>query len=145
MVLRNRDAAERHLSKTHPWSFAVALSLTELFAPDLIAERLKAFRRFYSWVKLSGLDYFERRLTQARQDSDEGLRLMLEHCRTRASQEEAVRAVAFKCDVLWAILDAILWRYAPDLAGYEAIHVIRKGQACYSSVGVKVDLLHRFL
>jgi hypothetical protein len=34
------------------------------------------------------------------------------------------------------------WR---TIAGYEAIHVIRKGQACYSSVGMKVDLFHRFL
>jgi pyrroloquinoline-quinone synthase len=80
-----------------------------------MAERLKAFRQFYSWVRPSGFDYFERRLTQARRDSTEGLRLTLEHCRTRAAQEEAVRAVAFKCDVLWAILDAVVWRYAPEL------------------------------
>jgi len=30
-------------------------------------------------------------------------------------------------------------------AGYEAIHMIRKGQACNSAVGVKVGLLHRFI
>jgi pyrroloquinoline-quinone synthase len=102
-------------AKAQPWPIAVASSLTELFAPDLMAERLKAFRRFYAWVKPWGFDYFERRSTQARRDSDEGLRLTLDHCRTRAAQAEAVRALAFKCDVLWTILDAILWRYAPDL------------------------------
>jgi len=34
------------------------------------------------------------------------------------------------------------WR---TIAGYEAIHMIRKGQACYSAVGMKVGLLHRFI
>jgi hypothetical protein len=31
------------------------------------------------------------------------------------------------------------------IAGYEAIHMIRKGQACWSAVGAKVGLLHRFI
>jgi hypothetical protein len=31
------------------------------------------------------------------------------------------------------------------IAGYEAIHMIRKGQACWSAAGVKVGLLHRFI
>ena len=30
-------------------------------------------------------------------------------------------------------------------AGYEAIHMIRKGQACCSAVGAKIGLLHRFI
>jgi len=34
------------------------------------------------------------------------------------------------------------WR---TIAGYEAIHMIRKGQACYNAVGAKVGLLHRFI
>ena len=34
------------------------------------------------------------------------------------------------------------WR---TIAGYEAIHMIRKGQACWSAVGAKVGLLHRFI
>ena len=34
------------------------------------------------------------------------------------------------------------WR---TIAGYEAIHMIRKGQACWSAAGVKVGLLHRFV
>jgi hypothetical protein len=36
------------------------------------------------------------------------------------------------------------WRML-GFAGYEAIHMIRKGQACCSAVGAKVDLLHRFI
>jgi hypothetical protein len=34
------------------------------------------------------------------------------------------------------------WR---TIAGYEAIHMIRKGQACWSAVGVKAGLLHHFI
>ena len=34
------------------------------------------------------------------------------------------------------------WR---TIAGYEAIHMIRKGQACWSAAGPKVGLLHRFI
>jgi pyrroloquinoline-quinone synthase len=112
-----RFAVDAYLTfaKTQPWPIAVASSLTELFAPDLMAERIRAFREFYTWVKPAGLDYFERRLSQARRDSEEGLRLTLEHCRTRAMQEAAVGAIVFKCDVLWAMLDAILRRYAPEI------------------------------
>jgi len=34
------------------------------------------------------------------------------------------------------------WR---TIAGYEAMHMIRKGQACWSAVGAKVGLLHCFI
>ena len=34
------------------------------------------------------------------------------------------------------------WR---TIAGYEAIHMIRKGQACWSAAGPKVGLPHRFI
>jgi pyrroloquinoline-quinone synthase len=96
-----------HFARQEPWPIAVASSLTELFAPDLMAKRLAAFRRHYRWVDPSGLDYFSRRLTQAPRDSGEGLELTLEYCATREMQEAAVRALHFKCDLLWAMLDAI--------------------------------------
>jgi pyrroloquinoline-quinone synthase len=62
-------------------------------------------------VKPWGFDYFNRRLTQARTDSEEGLRLTLTYCNTRAMQEEAVRALSFKCGVLWTMLDSIAAGY----------------------------------
>jgi pyrroloquinoline-quinone synthase len=103
-----------HFARTQPWPIAVASSLTELFAPDLMAARLAAFERHYRWIEAPGLDYFKRRLTQARRDSDEGLRLTLDHCTTIEMQERAVRALAFKCDVLWSMLDAIHSHYTRD-------------------------------
>jgi pyrroloquinoline-quinone synthase len=102
-----------NFARTQPWPIAVASSLTELFAPDLMAARLAAFEQHYPWIDPAGLDYFRRRLAQARRDSDVGLRLTLAHCTTPDLQERAVRALTFKCDVLWAMLDAIYWKYAP--------------------------------
>ena len=96
-----------HFARSQPWPVAVASSLTELFAPDLMAKRLEAFQRFYKWIDPAGLEYFRRRLVQAPRDSGEALRLTLEHCATRELQEAALRALQFKCDLLWTMLDAI--------------------------------------
>jgi pyrroloquinoline-quinone synthase len=96
-----------NFARTRPWPVAVASSLTELFAPDLMAKRLEAFKKFCPWVKESGLDYFSRRLVQAPRDSTEALQLTLDHCDTPELQRAAMEALRFKCDLLWAMLDAI--------------------------------------
>jgi len=102
-----------NFARTKAWPIAVASSLTELFAPDLMANRLAAFEKHYRWVQPWGFDYFRRRVTQARVDSEEGLQLTLTYCRTRELQLEAVAALGFKCDVLWSMLDAIQAGYGP--------------------------------
>jgi pyrroloquinoline-quinone synthase len=96
-----------NFARTQPWPVAIASSLTELFAPDLMADRLAAFQKHYRWVKPWGFDYFRSRVVQAKVDSAEGLKLTVAYCNTRQLQEEAVRALSFKCDVLWSMLDAI--------------------------------------
>lgn len=108
-----RFAVEAYVNfaRREPWQIAVSSSLTELFAPDLMARRLEAFERHYTWVQPWGFDYFRRRLTQAPRDSQEALALTLQYARTRERQEAALRALAFKCDLLWAVLDAIAQRY----------------------------------
>jgi pyrroloquinoline-quinone synthase len=100
-----------NFARTQPWPIAVASSLTELFAPDLMSARLGAFEKFYPWIDPRGLDYFRRRVTQARRDSDEALAITLEYCNTPELQREAVCALEFKCDVLWSMLDAIHHAY----------------------------------
>lgn len=100
-----------NFARTKPWPIAIASSLTELFAPDLMAARLEAFEKFYRWIDPSGLDYFRRRVRQARRDSGEALTITLEYCNTPELQREAVRALEFKCDVLWSMLDAIHHAY----------------------------------
>jgi pyrroloquinoline-quinone synthase len=99
-------------ARTRPWVEAVASSLTELFAPDLMAERLAAFERCYPWIDPSGLAYFRARLEQAPRDSDHALRVVTERCRTAEEQGRAVAALSFKCDVLWSMIDAIDRAYA---------------------------------
>ena len=99
-------------ARTRPWVEAVASSLTELFAPDLMAERLAAFERLYTWIDPAGLAYFRARLTQAPLDSEHALEVVMEHCRTPEEQARAVAALSFKNDVLWSMLDAIDRAYA---------------------------------
>jgi pyrroloquinoline-quinone synthase len=99
-------------ARTRPWMEAVASSLTELFAPDLMAERLAAFERYYPWIDPEGLAYFRARLIQAPRDSADALQVVTEHCRTPEEQARAVAALSFKCDVLWSMLDAIEHAYA---------------------------------
>ncbi len=99
-------------ARTRPWVEAVASSLTELFAPDLMAERLAAFERCYSWIDRDGLAYFRARLHQAPRDSEHALQVVTEYCRSVDDQERALAALSFKCDVLWSMLDAIDRTYA---------------------------------
>jgi pyrroloquinoline-quinone synthase len=99
-------------ARTRPWIEAVASSLTELFAPDLMAERLAAFERYYPWIDRHGLAYFRARLTQAPRDSEHAMQVVTQYCRTPDEQAAAVAALSFKCDVLWSMLDAIDRAYA---------------------------------
>jgi pyrroloquinoline-quinone synthase len=101
-------------ARTRPWVEAVASSLTELFAPDLMAERLAAFERHYPWIDPRGMAYFRARLRLAPRDAEDALQLVVERCRTPDHQAAAVAALSFKCDVLWSILDAIDRAYADD-------------------------------
>jgi pyrroloquinoline-quinone synthase len=96
-----------NFTRTRPWVEAVASSLTELFAPDLMAERLSAFERHYTWIDPKGLAYFRARITQAPRDSEHGLEIVRKYCVTPESQAAAVAALSFKCDVLWSMLDSI--------------------------------------
>ena len=97
--------------RSQPWIIAMASSLTELFAPALMSKRIAVFEKHYPWVKEEGLRYFRGRLTQAPRDTEFTLRLVLERCRSRELQEQAVAALTFKCELLWAMLDAIYLGY----------------------------------
>ncbi|MFD7102004.1 pyrroloquinoline-quinone synthase PqqC [Streptomyces celluloflavus] len=86
---------------------AVAASLTELSAPDIMRTRIDAFERHYGWIDAEGLAYFRGRQAQGRRDSKEALALVLDWARTDAEQDLAVAALTFKCQVLWSLLDAV--------------------------------------
>ena len=93
--------------RTKPWLEAVAASLTELFAPLIVKERLAAILSHYPWVDPEGLQYFRNRLSQAPRDAEHALALVTERMGTRDQQQRAVAALEFKCDVLWCLLDAV--------------------------------------
>jgi pyrroloquinoline-quinone synthase len=93
--------------RTRPWVIAVASSLTELFGPAAIRVRLEGMEHHYPWIDPAGLDYFRTRLQQAPRDAQYALELVVQRCTTRELQDEAVAALSFKCDMLWAQLEAI--------------------------------------
>ena len=93
-------------ARTQPWLPAVASSLTELFAPALMTERLAALLARYPWIDPAGLEYFRSRIVIAPQDAAYALDWVCEHARTDEAQAACVDALRFKCDVLWAVLDA---------------------------------------
>jgi len=90
---------------------AIASSLTELFAPGIMAARLPAFETHYPWVDKTGLEYFRTRLSQAPRDADFGLEYVLRHATTRALQDRVIDALETKCNILWSLLDAIHFAY----------------------------------
>lgn len=104
-------------ARTKPWVEAVASSLTELFAPDLMAERLRAFEERYTWIAPDGLAYFRNRLHQAPRDSEHALEVVTRYCRSPRDRDAAVAALSFKCDVLWSMMDAIDQAYGGPGAG----------------------------
>lgn len=108
-----RFAAEAYVTfcKTRPWIDAVASSLTELFAPGLMRQRIEAFPQHYPWVRAEALDYFKSRLIQAPRDSEQGLHLVKTHCTTVETQRRAFDALAFKIEMLWLMIDTIHHAY----------------------------------
>lgn len=108
-----RFAAESYVTfcRTKPWIEAVASSLTELFAPDLMRKRIAAFPEHYPWIRPEALEYFRSRLVQAPRDSQQGLRLVQEHCTTVERQQRAFEALAFKLEMLWIMIDTIHHAY----------------------------------
>jgi pyrroloquinoline-quinone synthase len=90
---------------------AVASSLTELFAPAIHRERIAGMLESYDFIGERAMQYFRRRLDQANRDADFALDFVTRHALTPETQAAAVAAVRFKCDVLWAQLDALHHAY----------------------------------
>jgi len=89
------------------WIEGVASSLTELFGPNAIRVRLQALERHYPWIDPGGLEYFRERLTLAPRDAAYALKLVVERCTSPEQSDRAIKALEFKCDLLWAQLDAV--------------------------------------
>lgn len=90
---------------------AIASSLTELFAPTIIAERVSGMLAHYDFVEPDTLAYFTPRLTQAPQDSEWALSYVKAAADTGEKQAAVLAALRFKCDVLWSQLDGLYYAY----------------------------------
>jgi coenzyme PQQ biosynthesis protein C len=90
---------------------AIASSLTELFSPTIISERMAGMLANYPFVTRETLAYFDKRPPQAARDSDFALDYVKRHARSPETQKAVLAALEFKCDVLWAMLDALHHAY----------------------------------
>ena len=90
---------------------AIASSLTEMFSPKIIADRVTGMLASYDFVSRETLAYFEKRLSQAPRDADFALDYVKREARRPDQQAAVLDALRFKCDVLWAQLDALEHAY----------------------------------
>ena len=90
---------------------AIASSLTELFSPAIITERIEGMLKSYDFVSADTLAYFAKRPPQAERDSNFALGYVKQHARTPQTQDAVLKALEFKCDVLWSMLDALHHAY----------------------------------
>jgi pyrroloquinoline-quinone synthase len=108
-----RHAVDAYVNfvRDRPILEAIASSLTEMFSPNIISERVSGMLRHYDFVTPDTLAYFTPRLTQAPKDVAFALDYVKEHARTAEQQEAVLDALRFKCGVLWAQLDALDYAY----------------------------------
>lgn len=97
--------------RVKPLLEAIASSLTEMFSPATIGERVHGMLKNYSFLSPEVLAYFEKRLTQAPRDANFALDYVKREARTPDRQQAVLAALGFKCDVLWAQLDALNHAY----------------------------------
>ena len=89
----------------------IASSLTELFAPQIHQERIAGMLSHYDFISDDVMQYFRRRLVEAPKDVAFALDYVRREARTAEQQQAVLDALRFKCDVLWAQLDAIHFAY----------------------------------
>ena len=90
---------------------AIASSLTEMFSPTIISERMTGMLSNYDFVTRETLSYFDKRPPQAERDADFALNYVKRNARTPEQQQAVLAALEFKCDVLWTMLDALYHAY----------------------------------
>ncbi|MEI4487072.1 pyrroloquinoline-quinone synthase PqqC [Frigidibacter sp. MR17.14] len=104
------DAYVRYV-RDEPLLKAVAASLTELFAPAIHEQRIAGLLKHYAFANQETTSYFRHRLSEAPKDVAFGLQWVLDHAETARDQDDAVAALTFKTEVLWAQLDALWGAY----------------------------------
>ncbi|MCJ2035876.1 pyrroloquinoline-quinone synthase PqqC [Methylobacterium sp. J-068] len=105
-----------HFVKERSLLEAIASSLTEMFSPTIISERVAGMLKNYDFITKDTLAYFDKRLTQAPRDAEFAIEYVKRHATTPEKQRQAMAALTFKCNVLWTQLDALYHAYvAPGM------------------------------
>jgi pyrroloquinoline-quinone synthase len=104
------DAYLRFVTE-RPLLEAVASSLTELFSPAIIKDRMTGMLANYTFITPDVLSYFTARPEQAQRDVEFALTYVIDNARTPEQQQAVIAALTFKCDILWAMLDALEHAY----------------------------------
>jgi len=105
-----------HFVRNKPVLEGIASSLTEMFAPKIHAERISGMLENYDFIEESMVGYFRERLRQAPRDVANALEYVKREARTADQQTAVLAALTFKCNVLWAQLDALYFAYvAPKM------------------------------
>jgi pyrroloquinoline-quinone synthase/pyrroloquinoline quinone biosynthesis protein D len=100
-----------HFVRERPLLEAIASSLTEMFAPTIIAARVAGMLANYPFISKDTLRYFDKRLTQAPRDAGFALDYVKQHAVSAEQQTAVMEALIFKCNVLWSQLDSLHHAY----------------------------------
>jgi coenzyme PQQ biosynthesis protein C len=90
---------------------AIASSLTEMFSPVIIGERMAGMLTNYDFISRETMSYFDKRPPQAQRDADFALDYIKRNAKTPEQQQAVLAALEFKCSVLWSMLDALYYAY----------------------------------
>jgi pyrroloquinoline-quinone synthase len=86
---------------------AVATSLTEVFAPKVLARCIAAWETHYAWVPSEALLPFWLRLRVAGRDGAEALAFVRGAATTYEAQARCVAALVDRCEIAWHLLDCV--------------------------------------
>ncbi|WP_165475045.1 pyrroloquinoline-quinone synthase PqqC [Legionella yabuuchiae] len=100
-----------HFVKNASILSAIASSLTEMSARQLIEVRMKGMITHYDFIDEQTLSYFSERLKQNDGKSTVAMNYIMKHAKTVEQVEAVLHAVQFKCDVLWSQSDALYAAY----------------------------------
>ncbi len=111
-----------NFARQQPWEVAASSSLTELFAPTIHQDRIDSWPEKYPWIdNKKGYRYFKKRLNEAPRDVVNGLQITLDYYRTREQQDEMMKVLKFKLDVLWTMVDCMWMAYIAKKPPYHNI------------------------
>jgi coenzyme PQQ biosynthesis protein C len=65
----------------------------------------------YAFISPDSLSYFSKRPPLAERDSEFALDYIKRHAQSSEAQQSAIKALEFKCDVLWTMLDVLYHAY----------------------------------